>query len=123
MEGYKAPNGNWYQSPECEIKHIQECLDNSAKARDVYQTMWKWFGNPTSIYFSLRAIGHLAGISELNPEMDAGLMTYADSAAFAAFLICGPCKLAEWLMNLDIRSTKKDLEKARKRLGLEEAIE
>ena len=124
INGYKSPDGNWYESPEQEIKHKEECLRSTQEMVQPYSIVWKVIGKPSTLYLALRAFGQLGGVvglTELNHE-PVDFIDYIDSVAFGAFYISGISKLAEGLIYIDILSSKKNLKKTKERLSLEGRI-
>ena len=114
QEGYISPEGGFYRSPEEEIKHHHGALESSRNEYKGYEKAWKWIGKPGFLYSGLRLFGLSAGIG---PEIDAmdpeildvigGTLVYAGSI----------CKFCSFLTSFDVKSAKRDLGKAVKRLG------
>jgi len=112
QEGYMSPEGNWYKSPEEEIKHHHRALEFAQEGSESYEKIWKWLGKPAFLYSGLRLAGLLAGIG---PEIDVMDPTILDSIGGCLVLGGSICKLGSLFFG--VRSAKRDLEKVAKRFG------
>ncbi len=116
---YTAPDGNLYQSPDREIEHKQNCVENATEYIDSYRRGWKYLGQPSAAYLALRAVGVMLGFGEINPEVE-GVLGTLDLVASGGFILGGVSKLVEWLAILDLRGAKKNLQESIRRLGFED---
>jgi hypothetical protein len=113
QEGYWR-DGRFYKSPEEEIRSHYGAMEFSQDGVDIYETGWKWLGKPGFLYSGLRLLGLVGGIG---PEIDAVEPAMLDGLAGIFVFMGSICKFCSSLAYLDVRSSKKDLEEATKRLG------
>lgn len=107
-------DGCFYKNPEEEIKHRHGALEFSQDCSDSYDWVWNWMGKPGFLYSGLRLLGLVVGIG---PEIDAMEPALLDGTAGTLVFLGGICKFCSLLSSFDVRSGKRGLEEATKRLG------
>jgi len=121
---YQSPDGNWYENPEEELNHHVGCLENCEDAMGVYDRIGSVYIGVGLIYSGIRFLGLVNGIG---PEIDvhaeaSTLPAMLDVVAFTLLVFGGIGKACAGLMYFDVRSSRKDINEAQERLGLEVAV-
>ncbi len=114
QEEYINPEGSFYKNPEEEIKDHHGALESSRDEVKSYEAGWKWMGKPAFLYSGVRLFGLFAGIG---PEIDTMDPEILDVIGGTLIYLGSICKFCSFLTTFDVRSAKRDLEKAVKRLG------